>query len=128
MFFEKKGRIDNQGDPWLAQVYMVGNETIPTSFEFENNEKKDVKMTLYAPNSTFNVWNQGTLVGAVAAKQVTMDNNSEIRAAAMNALLQMDAESALPISYVTAGREMPDDIHPASAAELARRVLRRERP
>ena len=38
------------------------------------------------------------------------------------------AESALPISYVTAGREMPDDIHPASAAELARRVLRRERP
>jgi hypothetical protein len=79
VLFEKKGRIENHGDPWLAQVYMVGSETIATNFSFENNESAEVKMTLYAPNTTFNIWNQGTFVGAVAAKQVTMDNNSEIR-------------------------------------------------
>ena len=49
-------------------------------------------------------------------------------ASTFGSILGVAAESALPISYVTAGREMPDDIHPASAAELARRVLRRERP
>jgi flagellar biosynthesis protein FlhF len=49
-------------------------------------------------------------------------------ASTFGSILGVAAESALPISYVTSGREMPDDIHPASAAELARRVLRRERP
>ena len=48
-------------------------------------------------------------------------------ASTFGSILGVAAESALPVSYVTAGREVPDDIHPATAAELARRVLRRER-
>lgn len=49
-------------------------------------------------------------------------------ASTFGSILGVAAESALPVSYVTAGRDVPDDIHPATAAELARRVLRRERP
>ena len=43
-------------------------------------------------------------------------------ASTYGSMLGVAAESALPVSYVTAGREVPDDIHPATAAELARRV------
>jgi flagellar biosynthesis protein FlhF len=48
-------------------------------------------------------------------------------ASTFGSMLGVAAESALPVSYVADGREVPDDIHPATAAELARRVLRRER-
>jgi flagellar biosynthesis protein FlhF len=49
-------------------------------------------------------------------------------ASTFGSILGVAAESALPVSYVAAGRDVPDDLHPATAAELARRVLRRERP
>jgi flagellar biosynthesis protein FlhF len=49
-------------------------------------------------------------------------------ASTFGSILGVAAESALPVSYIAAGREVPDDLHPATAAELARRVLRRERP
>ena len=49
-------------------------------------------------------------------------------AATFGSILAVAAESGLPLSYVTAGRDVPDDIHPATAPELARRILRRERP
>jgi flagellar biosynthesis protein FlhF len=49
-------------------------------------------------------------------------------ASTFGSILGVAAESALPVSYVAAGREVPDDLYPATAAELARRVLRRERP
>jgi flagellar biosynthesis protein FlhF len=48
-------------------------------------------------------------------------------ASTFGSILGVAAESALPVSYISAGREVPDDLHPATAAELARRVLRRER-
>jgi flagellar biosynthesis protein FlhF len=63
--------------------------------------------------------------GPLGATRVAFTKLDE--ASTFGSVLGVAAESALPISYVTAGREMPDDIHPASAAELARRVLRRER-
>jgi flagellar biosynthesis protein FlhF len=49
-------------------------------------------------------------------------------ASTFGSILGVATESALPVSYIAAGREVPDDLHPATAAELARRVLRRERP
>ena len=47
-------------------------------------------------------------------------------ASTFGSILGVAAESALPVSYVAAGREVPDDLHVATATELARRVLRRE--
>ena len=49
-------------------------------------------------------------------------------ASTFGSILDVAAGSGLPVSYLTAGREIPDDIHSATALELARRVLRRERP
>jgi Tfp pilus assembly protein PilX len=76
--FEKKGRIDNAGPAAMAQVWMVGSNTISTSFTFDNNEKQAVKIVIYAPRSNFSMQNYGYLIGAVAAKQVTMRNSTEI--------------------------------------------------
>jgi flagellar biosynthesis protein FlhF len=48
-------------------------------------------------------------------------------ASTFGSILGVAAGTGLPVSYLTAGREVPDDIHSATAADLARRVLRRER-
>ena len=79
VLMEKKGMIDTLGPASLAQVYMTGSNTIATSLDFENNEKVGVEMALYAPRSTFSIRNHGFLIGGVAAKQVSLQNNSEIR-------------------------------------------------
>jgi Tfp pilus assembly protein PilX len=79
VLMEKKGRIDTLGPASLAQVYMTGSNTIATGLDFENNEKEAVEMALYAPRSTFTIRNYGFLIGGVAAKQVSLQNNSEIR-------------------------------------------------
>ena len=42
-------------------------------------------------------------------------------------LLTVAATSGLPLSYVTTGRDVPDDIQAATAWDLSRRVVRRER-
>jgi Tfp pilus assembly protein PilX len=79
VLMEKKGRIDTLGPASLAQVYMTGSDTVATGLDFENNEKEGVEMALYAPRSTFTIRNHGYLIGGVAAKQVSLQNNSEIR-------------------------------------------------
>jgi flagellar biosynthesis protein FlhF len=43
-------------------------------------------------------------------------------------VLAVAIESALPLSYLGTGREVPNDIKPATARDLARRVLQGERP
>jgi flagellar biosynthesis protein FlhF len=65
-------------------------------------------------------------LGPLWVTRVTFTKLDE--ASTFGSILGVAAESALPVSYVSAGREVPDDLHPATAAELARRVLRRERP
>jgi flagellar biosynthesis protein FlhF len=47
--------------------------------------------------------------------------------ATFGSLLSVAVGSGLPVSYLAAGRDVPDDIQPATAAELSRRVMRRER-
>jgi flagellar biosynthesis protein FlhF len=49
-------------------------------------------------------------------------------AAGLGSVLAVAIESALPLSYLGTGREVPNDIRPATARELARRVLQGERP
>ena len=79
VLMEKKGRIDTLGPASLAQMYMAGSNTIATTLDFENNEKVGVEMALYAPRSTFSIRNYGYLIGGVVAKQVSLQNNSEIK-------------------------------------------------
>jgi hypothetical protein len=69
--------IDNvSGDPSMLQIYAVGSNTIPTTVELNN--KHDTAMTIYAPNSAVTYDNQSEFLGAVAARQVSMRNNSGI--------------------------------------------------
>ena len=44
-------------------------------------------------------------------------------AATCGIVLNVTGASGLPLSYVTVGQEMPDDIEPADAARLARRII-----
>lgn len=48
-------------------------------------------------------------------------------AAGMGSLLSVSRQVALPISYVTTGQDVPDDIEPANASRLARLVLGEDR-
>jgi flagellar biosynthesis protein FlhF len=47
--------------------------------------------------------------------------------ASIGSLVGVTASAGLPLSYLGVGQEIPNDIRPASARELARRVLRGER-
>ena len=47
--------------------------------------------------------------------------------ATFGSLLTVAVNSGLPLSYVASGRDVPDDIQAATAWELSRRVVRRER-
>lgn len=48
-------------------------------------------------------------------------------AAGMGSLLSVSRQVALPISYVTTGQDVPDDIEPANASRLSRLVLGEDR-
>ena len=48
--------------------------------------------------------------------------------ATFGSLLTVAVNSGLPLSYVASGRDVPDDIQAATAWDLSRRVVRRERP
>ncbi|HVW01640.1 MAG TPA: signal recognition particle protein, partial [Planctomycetaceae bacterium] len=48
-------------------------------------------------------------------------------ASGMGPLLSVARRSSLPISYITTGQNVPDDIEPADAQRLARLVLAEER-
>jgi len=65
-------------------------------------------------------------LGALWITRITVTKLDE--ALTYGSILSVAAESGLPLAYTTAGRDVPDDIYPATAAELARRILRRDRP
>lgn len=65
-------------------------------------------------------------LGALWITRITITKLDE--ALTYGSILSVAAESGLPLAYTTAGRDVPDDIYPATAAELARRILRRDRP
>jgi len=46
----------------------------------------------------------------------------------LGSLLGLLRQSPLPVSYITTGQDVPDDIEPAQAARLARCVLSAEIP
>ena len=48
-------------------------------------------------------------------------------AAGMGSLLTAARKLPLPVSYLTTGQDVPDDIEPANASRMARLVLGQER-
>jgi Tfp pilus assembly protein PilX len=80
VLFEQKGQIDNQGVPAMAQLYVTGSKDprYPTSVSIRNSHPDGVKMTVYAPNSTFSLSNNSVLIGAVVAKQITLSNAAQV--------------------------------------------------
>jgi len=67
-------------DPTTMQLYLVGSSTYPTSATFENSAglSGELVMALYAPSSTVRLQNSVHITGAVAAKQVEIQNSARI--------------------------------------------------
>src|SRR5919109_2794332 len=76
---QNNGSILNlNGDPTTLQLYVTGSPTIGTTVEFKNNFDPQVNMALYAPNSYVVLQNNTYIVGAIAAGQVFLQNNSRV--------------------------------------------------
>jgi hypothetical protein len=64
--------------PTQLQIYVAGSSTIPTTVNLGNNPDVQVPMVLYAPSSTVNLRNRVKIKGAIAANQVTFENNTDL--------------------------------------------------
>jgi hypothetical protein len=71
--------INMNSDPTAVQLYVAGSPTIPTTLRYENNFQQALNMVIYAPQSSVTLDNFTHIQGAVAAKTVTLNNNTEIR-------------------------------------------------
>jgi hypothetical protein len=72
--------VNVNADPATLQLYVVGSSTIPTSVDFSNglDLSTDMIMAVYAPNSTVTLSNNVRLTGAVAARQLILQNNASL--------------------------------------------------
>ncbi len=64
-------------DPTSLQLYVVGSTSQSTSVTLANNSQT-TNMVVYAPNSTVVMDNRAGLLGAIAAKKVSMKNNDAV--------------------------------------------------
>jgi hypothetical protein len=62
------------------QILSVGSAGIATTIEFSNSFSSPVPIVIYAPRSTVLLRNSQNFSGAIAAKQVTLQNSSSITA------------------------------------------------
>ena len=69
--------VNESGNPAMAQIYVAGSPTTTTSVQIHNLH--ELAIALYAPRSTISFDNQNRIVGAVAGKKLTMQNNLEFR-------------------------------------------------
>src|SRR5205807_180831 len=65
-------------DPTTLQLYVVGSSQTATSVDFQNNFQEQIPMIIYAPQSSVSLENHTTIVGAIAAKTVSLQNNTGI--------------------------------------------------
>lgn len=61
------------------QLYVAGSATSDTYVDYDNNFTTAVNMVIYAPQSDVTLSNHTHFVGAVAAKSVVLQNNTEIK-------------------------------------------------
>jgi hypothetical protein len=67
-------------DPTTLQLYVVGSPTKATSVDFSNgvDVQSDMLMAVYAPYSTVTMRNNVNLTGAIAARQLVLQNNASL--------------------------------------------------
>jgi Tfp pilus assembly protein PilX len=77
---QTSGIINLNTDPTTLQVMVAGSSSHASSVEFHNtgDAAQDVHMTIYAPNSTILFENPTTMTGALAAKQILLQNSVEL--------------------------------------------------
>ena len=77
---QNSGIVNLNTDPTTLQIMVAGSASHASSVEFHNTGDPglDVVMTIYAPNSTI-IFEQSTRIkGALAAKQILLQNSVEI--------------------------------------------------
>jgi hypothetical protein len=72
--------LNINSDPTTFQLYVTGSPTTSTFVDFKNNFTPKVNMAIYAPYSLVTLENNTDLVGAIAAGQVFLQNNSKVTA------------------------------------------------
>jgi hypothetical protein len=72
--------VNVNADPATLQLYVVGSSTIATSVDFSNglDLATDMIMAIYAPNSTVTLRNNVRMTGAIAARQLVLQNNATL--------------------------------------------------
>jgi hypothetical protein len=72
--------VNMNADPATLQLYVVGSTTVATSVDFSNglDFATDMIMAVYAPNSTVTLRNNVRMTGAVAARQLVLQNNASL--------------------------------------------------
>ena len=78
VFRNNSGIVNLNTDPTTLQLRVAGSATAASSVSFENSFDSTMIMAVYAPNSAVTVQNNLSLVGALAGKQVHMQNNSQL--------------------------------------------------
>jgi hypothetical protein len=70
--------VNLNADPTTLQLYVVGSDSASTSVSLQSNPQAAFNLVIYAPRSTVSVNNQTRIVGAIAGKRASVDNNSSI--------------------------------------------------
>jgi hypothetical protein len=72
--------VNLNADPTTLQLYVVGSPTKATSVDFSNgvDVESDMLMAIYAPYSTVTMRNNVGLTGAIAARQLVLQNNASL--------------------------------------------------
>jgi hypothetical protein len=72
------GIVNLNSSPTTLQLYMVGSPTVATTLDLANAFTSNILMAVYAPYSTVYMHNFLRVIGAVAAKTVQMQNDTQI--------------------------------------------------
>jgi hypothetical protein len=73
------GSIMNlNADPTTLQLYVVGSDSASTYVTLQSKPQAAFNMVIYAPRSIVSVGNQTNIVGAIAGKRSSIDNNSSV--------------------------------------------------
>jgi hypothetical protein len=71
--------VNMNSDPTTVQLYVAGSATRDSAVDYDNNFQTAVNMVIYAPQSDVTLSNHTHFIGAVAAKSVVLQNNTEIK-------------------------------------------------
>ena len=78
VFRNNSGIVNLNADPTTLQLRVAGSATAASSVSFENSFDSTMLMAVYAPNSTVTMQNNLSLMGALAGKQVHLQNNTQL--------------------------------------------------